>query len=124
MGITGTEVSKDAASMILADDNFATIVKAVVNGRGVYTNIKNAINFLLSGNMAGILHGPSSPSWAGAALFSPPLPFYSISFPTPPPPPPRGGARAEGPVGPAAPGPQRAHSHPGIDAQDPGPTAR
>ena len=54
MGITGTEVSKDAASMILSDDNFATIVKAVVNGRGVYTNIKNAINFLLSGNMAGI----------------------------------------------------------------------
>ena len=55
MGITGTEVSKDAAAMILADDNFATIVKAVVNGRGVYTNIKNAIQFLLSGNMAGIL---------------------------------------------------------------------
>ena len=55
MGITGTEVSKDAASMILADDNFATIVGAVVNGRSVYTNIKNAINFLLSGNMAGIL---------------------------------------------------------------------
>ncbi len=54
MGITGTEVSKEAASMILSDDNFATIVKAVVNGRGVYTNIKNAINFLLSGNMAGI----------------------------------------------------------------------
>ncbi|MBQ5323471.1 MAG: cation-translocating P-type ATPase, partial [Oscillospiraceae bacterium] len=55
MGITGTEVSKDAASMILADDNFATIVKAVVNGRAVYTNIKNSIGFLLSGNMAGIL---------------------------------------------------------------------
>lgn len=55
MGITGTEVSKDAASMILADDNFATIVRAVVNGRGVYANIKNSINFLLSGNMAGIL---------------------------------------------------------------------
>lgn len=55
MGIMGTEVSKDAASMILADDNFATIVGAVVNGRSVYTNIKNAINFLLSGNMAGIL---------------------------------------------------------------------
>ncbi len=55
MGITGTEVSKDAAAMILADDNFASIVKAVVNGRGVYTNIKNTINFLLSGNMAGII---------------------------------------------------------------------
>lgn len=55
MGITGTEVSKDASSMILVDDNFATIVQAVVNGRGVYTNIRNAIQFLLSGNMAGIL---------------------------------------------------------------------
>lgn len=55
MGITGTEVSKDAAAMILADDNFATIIKAVTNGRNVYRNIKNAILFLLSGNMAGIL---------------------------------------------------------------------
>jgi Ca2+-transporting ATPase len=55
MGITGTEVSKDAASMILADDNFATIIKAVSNGRNVYRNIKNAILFLLSGNMAAIL---------------------------------------------------------------------
>ena len=55
MGITGTEVSKDAASMILTDDNFATIVKAVENGRNVYRNIKSAIQFLLSGNFAGIL---------------------------------------------------------------------
>ena len=55
MGITGTEVSKDAASMILADDNFATIIGAVANGRNVYRNIRNAILFLLSGNMAGIL---------------------------------------------------------------------
>ena len=55
MGITGTEVSKDASSMILTDDNFATIIKAVANGRNVYRNIKNAIRFLLSGNMAGIL---------------------------------------------------------------------
>ena len=54
MGIGGTEVSKDAASMILMDDNFATIIKAVANGRNVYRNIKNAIQFLLSGNMAGI----------------------------------------------------------------------
>lgn len=55
MGITGTAVSKDAAAMILADDNFATIMKAVLNGRNVYRNIKNAILFLLSGNMAAIL---------------------------------------------------------------------
>ena len=55
MGRNGTEVSKDAAAMILADDNFATIIKAVANGRNVYRNIRNAIQFLLSGNMAGIL---------------------------------------------------------------------
>ncbi len=55
MGITGTEVAKDASAMILANDNFATIIKAVVNGRSVYRNIKNAILFLLSGNMAAIL---------------------------------------------------------------------
>lgn len=54
MGRSGTEVSKDAAAMILADDDFATIIKAVANGRNVYRNIKNAIGFLLSGNMAGI----------------------------------------------------------------------
>ena len=73
MGITGTEVSKDAASMILTDDNFATIIKAVANGRNVYRNIKNAIQFLLSGNMAGILSrtvyfsdGPSGAVCPGA----------------------------------------------------------
>ena len=55
MGKMGTEVSKDAAAMILTDDNFATIIKAVANGRNVYRNIRNAIKFLLSGNMAGIL---------------------------------------------------------------------
>ncbi len=55
MGITGTEVSKDAASMILQDDNFATIIKAVANGRSVYRNIRNSILFLLSGNMAAII---------------------------------------------------------------------
>ncbi len=55
MGITGTEVSKDAAAMVLADDNFATIIKAVLNGRNIYRNILNAILFLLSGNLAAII---------------------------------------------------------------------
>ncbi len=55
MGITGSEVSKDAASMVLTDDNFATIVKAVENGRNVYRNIKSSIQFLLSGNFGAIL---------------------------------------------------------------------
>ena len=54
MGITGTEVAKDASSMILTDDNFSTIVKAISNGRSMYTNIKNAIQFLLSGNAGAI----------------------------------------------------------------------
>ena len=55
MGITGTEVSKDAAAMVLTDDNFATIVKAVENGRNIYQNIRHSIQFLLSGNFGAIL---------------------------------------------------------------------
>ena len=55
MGITGSEVSKDAAAMVLTDDNFATIVKAVENGRNIYRNIKSSIQFLLSGNFGAIL---------------------------------------------------------------------
>lgn len=55
MGITGTEVSKDAASMILTDDNFASIVKAVETGRNIYANIKHAILYLLSGNLSAII---------------------------------------------------------------------
>ena len=74
MGITGTEVSKDAASMILTDDNFATIVKAVANGRNVYTNIKNSIQFLLSGNLAGILVVMIT------SLFGRPLPFTAVQL--------------------------------------------
>ena len=72
MGITGTEVSKDAAAMILADDNFATIVNAVTNGRGVYENIKNVIGFLLSGNMAGIFCA------LYASLMALPAPFAAV----------------------------------------------
>ena len=72
MGITGTEVSKDAASMILTDDNFSTIVKAVITGRNVYRNIKNSINYLLSGNFAGIL------CVLIASLLLLPTPFFPV----------------------------------------------
>ncbi|MGL4572177.1 MAG: cation-translocating P-type ATPase [Clostridium sp.] len=72
MGITGTEVSKDAASMILTDDNFATIVKAITNGRNVYANIKNSIRFLLSGNTSGIL------AVLYASILALPVPFMPV----------------------------------------------
>ena len=72
MGITGTEVAKDAAGMVLADDNFATIVQAVKNGRNVYANIKRAIQFLLSGNTAGIL------TVLYASLAGLPVPFAAV----------------------------------------------
>lgn len=72
MGITGTEVSKDAASMILQDDNFATIIKAVSNGRNVFRNIKNSILFLLSGNMAGIF------AVLYTSLMALPVPFQAV----------------------------------------------
>jgi len=72
MGITGTEVAKDAAGMVLTDDNFATIVQAVKNGRNVYANIKKAIQFLLSGNTAGIL------TVLYASLAALPVPFAAV----------------------------------------------
>lgn len=72
MGITGTEVSKDAASMILQDDNFATIIKAVANGRNVFRNIKNSILFLLSGNMAGIF------AVLYTSIMALPVPFQAV----------------------------------------------
>lgn len=72
MGITGSEVSKDAAAMVLTDDNFATIVKAVENGRNVYKNIKNSIQFLLSGNFGAIL------AVLYASVFALPVPFAPV----------------------------------------------
>lgn len=72
MGITGTEVAKDAASMVLTDDNFATIVKAVENGRNIYKNIKSSIQFLLSGNFGAIL------VVLFASIFSLPVPFAPV----------------------------------------------
>ena len=72
MGITGTEVAKDAAAMVLTDDNFATIVQAVKNGRNVYANIRRSIQFLLSGNTAGIL------TVLYASLMALPVPFQAV----------------------------------------------
>lgn len=72
MGITGSEVSKDAASMVLTDDNFATIVKAIENGRNVYAHIKDAIQFLLSGNFGGIL------AVLYASIMALPVPFAPV----------------------------------------------
>lgn len=72
MGITGTEVAKEASSLVLADDNFSTIVEAISTGRSIYANIKNSIKFLLSGNTAGVL------SVLYASLLGLPAPFAPI----------------------------------------------
>ena len=74
MGITGTEVSKDAAAMILSDDNFATIIGAVLNGRNVYRNIKNAVLYLLSGNTAAIF------AVLYTSLMALPVPFAPVQL--------------------------------------------
>jgi len=79
MGITGTDVSKEAADMILADDDFATIVAAVEEGRGVYANIRRVLRFLLAGNLgevitmffAVLLAGPLGMRGADGALLLP-----------------------------------------------------
>ena len=74
MGLTGTEVSKDAAAFILADDNFATIVKAIESGRNIYNNIQNAIRFLLSGNTAAVL------AVLYASILALPMPFSAVQL--------------------------------------------
>jgi Ca2+-transporting ATPase len=72
MGQTGTEVARQASSMILADDNFATIVAAIKEGRGVHGNIQRTISYLLAGNMAEIL------VMLGAGLAGMPVPLLPL----------------------------------------------
>ncbi len=74
MGITGTEVTKETAAMILADDNFATLVAAVEEGRGIFDNIKKYLIFLLSCNLAEIL------VLTGAFFLGLPLPLIALQI--------------------------------------------
>jgi Ca2+-transporting ATPase len=71
MGITGTQVTKQAADLVLADDNFATIVAAVREGRGVYQNIRKAIVYLLTGNFAELV------AVVSASILGLPVPFLA-----------------------------------------------
>lgn len=74
MGITGTDVSKEAASITLLDDNFASIVAAVEEGRIVFANIKKYLTYLLSSNIGEVL------LMAGAALAGLPLPLTAVQI--------------------------------------------
>jgi len=74
MGVTGTDVSKEAAAMMLTDDNFASIVSAVEEGRGIFANIKKYLTYLLSSNLGEIL------VMAGAALLGMPLPLSAVQI--------------------------------------------
>jgi Ca2+-transporting ATPase len=74
MGITGTDVSKEAAAMTLTDDNFASIVAAVEEGRGVFGNIKKYLMYLLSSNIGEML------LMAGASLVGLPLPLSAVQI--------------------------------------------
>lgn len=74
MGITGTDVTKEASDMVITDDNFASIVAAIEEGRGVYDNIKKAIHFLLSCNTGEIL------TMLFSSIFNLPLPLFPIQI--------------------------------------------
>jgi Ca2+-transporting ATPase len=74
MGITGTDVSKEAAAMTLTDDNFASIVAAVEEGRGIFSNIKKYLMYLLSSNIGEI------GLMAGATLLGLPLPLTAVQI--------------------------------------------
>ncbi len=74
MGITGTDVTKEAAAMTLTDDNFASIVAAVEEGRGIFSNIKKYLMYLLSSNIGEI------GLMAGASLFGLPLPLSAVQI--------------------------------------------
>ena len=74
MGITGTDVSKEAAAMTLTDDNFASIVAAVEEGRGIFSNIKKYLMYLLSSNIGEI------GLMAGATLAGLPLPLSAVQI--------------------------------------------
>ncbi len=74
MGITGTEVSKEAATMVLTDDNFATIVRSVKEGRMIYDNIVKFVRFQLSTNMGALLTVVSAP------FFGLPIPFSPVQI--------------------------------------------
>ena len=74
MGVTGTDVAKEAATMVLTDDNFATIVKAVKEGRGIYDNMIKFVRFQLSTNIGAILAVASAP------LLNLPAPFTAVQL--------------------------------------------